>query len=77
MHRLPFVLMLVHTSTAQKTEAEIKEARAKAARDLVNIDEPERKRRVIFGSVLLVRALTPGPSSPQHARELIDAVRFM
>ena len=41
----------------QKTEAEIKEARAKAARDLVNIDEPERKRRVIFGSVLLVRAL--------------------
>ena len=41
---------------SQKTDAEIQEARAKAARDLVNIDEPERKRRVIFGSVLLVRA---------------------
>ena len=39
----------------QKTDAEIQEARAKAARDLTNIDEPERKRRVAFGSVLLVR----------------------
>ncbi len=44
----------------QKTDAEIAEARAKAARDLTNIDDEERKRRVIFGSALLV-------SHPSHA----------
>ena len=37
------------------TEAEREQARAKAARNLMNIDDAERRRRVVFGSVLLVR----------------------
>ena len=39
---------------AKRTDAEIKEARAKAARTLTNIDDDERKRRIIFGVGLTV-----------------------
>ena len=42
----------------QVTDAQIKEARAKAARTLTNIDDNERKRRIIFGVGLTV-SLTP------------------
>ena len=42
----------------QRTDAEIKEARAKAARTLTNIDDDERKRRIIFGVGLTV-SLSP------------------
>lgn len=41
----------------QPSDEEIQMARAEAAKGLVNIDRPERKRRVIFGSVLLVRCV--------------------
>ncbi|KAK9840752.1 hypothetical protein WJX81_002336 [Elliptochloris bilobata] len=43
---------------AERTDAEIAEARSKAARTLTNIDDDERKRRVIFGIGLLSVALT-------------------
>ncbi len=41
----------------QPTEAQIGEARAKAASGLVNIDDDERKRRIIFGIGLTVRPM--------------------
>jgi hypothetical protein len=42
---------------AQRTEDERFEARQEAARNAVNIDDQERRRRVIFGGALLVRRL--------------------
>lgn len=41
----------------QPSDEDIRMAHAAAAKDLVNIDPPERKRRVILGSVLSVRFL--------------------
>lgn len=39
----------------QRTEDERFEARQEAARNAVNIDDQERRRRIIFGGALLVR----------------------
>ena len=41
----------------QRTEDERFEARQEAARNAVNIDDQERRRRIIFGGALLVREL--------------------
>ena len=41
----------------QRTEDERFEARQEAARNAVNIDDQERRRRIIFGGALLVRGL--------------------
>ena len=42
---------------AQRTEDERFEARQEAARNAVNIDDQERRRRIIFGGALLVHNL--------------------
>lgn len=47
----------------QPSDAEIEKLRAQAAKDLTNIDTGERKRRVIFGSILTV---TPDLHSPNR-----------
>ena len=41
-------------SVLQRSAEDIEVARARAAKDLVNIDSDERRRRVIFGSILTV-----------------------
>ena len=41
-------------SSAQRSAEDVEVARARAAKDLVNIDSDERRRRVIFGSILTV-----------------------
>ena len=42
----------------QPSEADIEKARAEAAKNLTNIDGPERRRRIIFGSVLTVSTVS-------------------
>lgn len=44
-------------SAVQRSADERFEARQEAARGAVNIDPEERRRRIIFGGALLVRAL--------------------
>ena len=42
----------------QRSAEDIEVARARAAKDLVNIDSDERRRRVIFGSIVTVCPLS-------------------
>ncbi|CAL5228138.1 g11217 [Coccomyxa viridis] len=44
--------------TKQRSAEDIEVARARAAKDLVNIDSDERRRRVIFGSILTATIVT-------------------
>ena len=42
----------------QPSDADIEKARAEAAKNLTNIDGPERRRRIIFGAGLTVSTLS-------------------
>lgn len=49
----------------QPSEEDKQRAYAAAAKDLVNIDPPERKRRIILGSVLSV-SFVPSSENTEH-----------
>ena len=47
----------------QPSDADIEKARAEAAKNLTNIDGPERRRRIIFGAALTVSTLCAGAAN--------------
>ena len=50
----------------QPSDADIEKARAEAAKNLTNIDGPERRRRIIFGAGLTVSTLSLQAQQTEH-----------
>ncbi len=50
----------------QPSDADIEKARAEAAKNLTNIDGPERRRRILFGAGLTVSTLSLQAQQTEH-----------